>query len=663
MILINLGSGKDKGSIKKSTNKLITPLASKVATKQLFGVLDIETISIKGQLYPYAIGIAYLKQDKFCEKYLYLDLDSSKTLEDRSSELLKRACEYIDLKLKGYTIYTHNLGSFDGYFILKPFLNYFGPYKLLIDTSHTIISINLPGDITFKDSLRILPLSLEKLGKLFETKHRKLEFDHTTATISNIEKPLFKVKLISYLQNDCLCLLEVLIKASRIINDMFGVDLHDSYSTSSLAFLVYRTKYINTEYIPTLPLWLDKIIRTSYRGGSVDVYKVIGNRAHYYDVNSLYPHGICNDMPFDYLGFKYKPDLDKFFGFAYAYITVPKGTKVPLVPIKAENGSLFYPTGRLSGLFFSEELKIFISQGYKVFTLYGYEFSRKEDLFTKYVEDIYNLKVKVGESLKNNINKSATDRSLYLIYKLLLNGLYGYFGRNPDTLTVIFINYEQTIDLRITHRVIDQITITDDLYLTVADTMPDKTLCSENDVSYIEAIIKTPLQHPIKTNVAICSAITSYSRIQMALFKTLPNNVLLYSDTDSVFLIYPLDPKYISPTVLGLLKDELEGEVITEFLFLEPKLYYYKTPTKEVIKARGVKEGYMTRELMYKLYQGETVNFVFPRLYKSFEKLNIHEKTINYSLKMQFDRKIRVYNTNGKLIAYQPKHMHFKFFK
>lgn len=642
-------------STKKGARKLITPLPPKTESKQLIGAVDIETTTVEGKLIPYAIGIAYLKDGQVCEKYFYINLiDKDNSLQDRSSELLKELCVYIESNLRDYTLYTHNLGKFDGYFLIKPFLKHFGPYDLLVDKSYAIISITLPGNIIFKDSIRILPLSLAKLGNLFKTEHRKLDFDHTTATESEICKSSFRVNLELYLQNDCLCLLEVLIDASKIILDKFKVDLHDSYSTSSLAFIVYRTIYITTPYIPTIPIWLDKIIRTSYRGGSVDIYKVMGNQAHHNDVNSLYPHGMCGDMPFEYLGLKHKVDLNKFFGFIYADISVPIGTKVPLVPVTSEDGSLFYPTGDISGLFFSEELKIFIKQGYKVTTTTGYEFS-KADLFTKYVKEIYEFKLEAGKSLK--ANKTDAKGSIYLIYKLLLNGLYGYFGRDPNTLTVIFLNHDQLIDLGKSHNLIDSSRILDDIYLTVAETIPDKTLCSNNGITYYEAISKIPNRYHIKTNVAISSAITSISRVVIAFFKTIPNNELIYSDTDSVFLTYPLDPKYISPDILGIIKDELEGEVITDYLFLQPKLYYYKTPNKCIIKARGVKEGSITVELIHKVHRGETVNFEFTRLYKSFITQTVSEKTINYSVKLNFNRKIPIYDDEGMLIAYKPKHI------
>jgi len=647
ILLISSPLSSNKSKI-RNIYKAITALNPKDICKTQIGVIDIETVVINGKLYPYAVGIAYLKDGNKVVKTFYINLsirNGDQSTEYRSNEIFKLVCAFIKSNLTGYTLYAHNIGKFDGYFIIKPFLTYFGPYRLLVDKAHAIISMNLPGDIIIKDSYRILPESLKTLGILFETEHQKLEFDHTKVTVRKIRKGVFRAKLLSYLHNDVICLLEVIMKASEMMLHKFNVDIHDSYSTSSLAFRVFRTKYMMRNHIPVLPLWLDKIIRKSYRGGSVDVYKVISDQAYYYDVNSLYPHGMCNDIPYEYLGFKLKPNISKFFGFGFAIISVPKNVKIPLVPIQAEDGSLFYPTGYMRGLFFSEELKLFVKQGYNVKILYGYEFS-KADIFSNYVKDLYEL-------------KATTTGPIQKLVKLLLNGLYGYFGRNPNTLTASFLTCDQSKLLMKTHRIYDILELDDNIILTISDTIPDKSLCNENGISYVKALKFSNYHNPVKTNVAICSAITSYSRIHMAQFKTMSDNDLLYSDTDSVFLTKPLDPKYVHPTTLGMMKDELKGEIIKQCLFLEPKLYYYKTDTLEVIKARGVKRGYMTIEMIHQLHLGETIHFKFNRLHKSFANITIKEKTVNYSLTRNFDRKEPIYNSKGLLIAYRPKHISF----
>jgi hypothetical protein len=76
----------------------------------------------------------------------------------------------------------------------------------------------------------------------------------------------FREEVFQHLHNDVMCLLEVITKVAKIMLDKFHVDLYDCYSLSSLAFIIFRTNYLMQSHIPTLPIWLDTIIRTSYRG-------------------------------------------------------------------------------------------------------------------------------------------------------------------------------------------------------------------------------------------------------------------------------------------------------------------------------------------------------------------------------------------------------------
>lgn len=55
-------------------------------------------------------------------------------------------------------------------------------------------------------------------------------------------------------------------------------------------------------------------------------------------------------------------------------------------------------------------------------------------------------------------------------------------------------------------------------------------------------------------NIAIASAITAYGRIFMSKFKNNPEIILLYTDTDSIFILSPLSPDLVSDTALGQMK-------------------------------------------------------------------------------------------------------------
>jgi hypothetical protein len=73
------------------------------------------------------------------------------------------------------TIFAHNLGGFDGYFLYKGLLNHYNPDYIssLIDDTNSFISIKNNDTPLIEwfakgiDSLRIFPISLDKLCKMF----------------------------------------------------------------------------------------------------------------------------------------------------------------------------------------------------------------------------------------------------------------------------------------------------------------------------------------------------------------------------------------------------------------------------------------------------------------------------------------------------------------
>ena len=75
--------------------------------------------------------------------------------------------------------------------------------------------------------------------------------------------------------------------------------------------------------------------------------------------------------------------------------------------------------------------------------------------------------------------------------------------------------------------------------------------------------------------------ITANARKMISKFKNIPNNPLIYSDTDSVFLPKELDSIFIGKN-LGEMKLE---NIITKGIFLGKKLYAYRNIQNEVIIA------------------------------------------------------------------------------
>lgn len=381
-------------------------------------VFDIETVHEDKSFIPYAIGI----RSSSLNKIFYITDYEEKDFVSRSKFMMKDFISFL-INCTGSsnkTIFAHNLGNFDGYFLLKGLLENNIKVNLLIDEQNAIITLNFKNvkgkTITFKDSLRILPSSLKDLSLIYDVEYKKLDFAHSAVTLDQVlYSKTFKDYLVLYLKSDLLSLHEILLKSSKFINDEYKVDLLSCFSTASLAMMIFRTQFLKNE-IETLPRYYDKIIRESYFGGIVNVYKPHGKNLYYYDVNSLYPFAMLKDMPGLFLGVKKNVNLDTFFGFVKAQIKVPKNTKYPFAPYRTEEGNLITPTGKWTGLYFSEELKDFVRRGYKVTPLVGYEHERIQ-LFNDYVDHFYNLKKNTKGSERLVYHQAFVKWSLWILWK------------------------------------------------------------------------------------------------------------------------------------------------------------------------------------------------------------------------------------------------------
>lgn len=107
--------------------------------------------------------------------------------------------------------------------------------------------------------------------------------------------------------------------------------------------MIFRKKFLKNS-IPILKRNLDSLIRNSYFGGSSDYFYKYGENLKYYDINSLYPFALLNDMPLKFLGTHTGMKLEDTFGFIGAVITSPKNV-VPLL-LHQQEGKRIHPTAK-----------------------------------------------------------------------------------------------------------------------------------------------------------------------------------------------------------------------------------------------------------------------------------------------------------------------------
>lgn len=413
----------------KNTNlNVIKPLKTPQSVhKMKIGAIDIETIDFNGNQIPISISFSYNVNDKTFTIFKLIDsdlliIDSNKAVKLLWLNFME---ELNSLNLNKCIIFSHNLGSFDGYFIFKGLLELpdidISKVNSIIDDFHKFISIDIlwkDSKFIFKDSLRIFPVSLQDLCKLFEVEGKLHKYNPLYNKIELFGDINLLNQFIEYSKQDSISLLKALLKAQNIYISEHEVDIASIWNTATLSLKIFRQKFLETN-IPILSNKLDSIIRHSYIGGSTDYYFKYGENLKHYDVNSLYPKAMCNPIPLEFLnvcdGINVK--LEDVFGFAEARIIAPDNIEIPLLPFKVDNETL-HPCGSWIGVYFTEELKTVVKYGYKVELIKVYNFS-KSNIFYNYIHFFYN-------------NKKYSTGPLRFIAKMHLNQLYGYFGRKKN---------------------------------------------------------------------------------------------------------------------------------------------------------------------------------------------------------------------------------------
>lgn len=603
-------------------------------------------------------------------------------------------------------IWVHNL-SFDGIFLIK-YLNLlceksptFKKYKVesAIDSNNKFIYIKLvvPGNISkrpgifknyvFLDSYRVFPYPLKELGETFKA-------DTTPSGEKGEYNPLYNnyYKLTEHGKEGVLfkefkeyALTEVLYysmaEAQYIYFYSYEIDITKVVSTSTLAMKIYLKNYLPKKYksIPKLKPSQDAFIRSSYHGGSTDIYKKYGENLYYYDVNSLYPM----KQPLPVKINEFIEDIEKlehFFGFCTAKITCTKDVAIPILPRRTKEiygaGVHSHPTGEWTGIYFSEELKAAKKLGYKIIPLNGYEFE-KGYLFNDFIDHFYNIKKNSSGSIK-------------AIAKLCLNSLYGFLGRSISTLKTLSIkNKDISIYLSIC-KIKNIVKINKSKSLLLIDNGLPGDKYSPLNLKHIsnQGITLNPKKgdklHKIlkkvihnkknnffqpQVNVALASAITAYARIYMQQFKTkewMPH--IYYTDTDSIFIDKPIDPSMIGPE-LGLMKNEMEGISrallpgagyqgrIDRAYFLGLKQYAYQytdlqgeTMTKSTFA--GVKKNSLNWNNIIDLSKGQEISYMKENIFST----NLNKLNVNVTNKMEY--KLRVKLPEGKSLEgnnYMPR--------
>nr|YP_009693752.1 hypothetical protein [Inonotus obliquus]BBN21278.1 hypothetical protein [Inonotus obliquus] len=564
--------------------------------------------------------------------------------------------------------YAHNSAQFDLIFIVKHLLQREGVsltpnYK---DGKFLSIKIiyNLNGEkykLTLFDSILLLLSGLDNLSHKFSIDSHKTIYPYYFPNENNLdyigEVPAYKYfddKKVSlddynnykskfnnnwslknetnnYCLNDCIVLHKIMLKFRELMLKYFRLDIIKCPTAASLSMRVFRTNYLDDKIIPNLPINIYNILVESYYGGHVDLYipesnsdftvteilSKIKNKdtndlevVNSYDINSLYPSVMKDNLfPTELVGY-FKGDItlmDEYqvkFGIYKVKVSVADSIKHPILPLHNEGKSI-YPTGNWIGWYTSIEIENALQLGYKFEILDGFIFDT-DDLFSKFVTDLYNLRLQYPKNHPMNY-----------ILKILMNSLYGRFGIDPNLISYKFIHKNE---------------FNSSAYDDWSD-FGEFILVGYKDKS-----------NRIFSNVAVASAVTSFARIKMSAVKNRDDLILLYTDTDSAYIIGKLPDDLVSSTELG--KFKLEDSYF-KFIGLAPKVYgTLNQDGIEKTKVKGFKDKISLENLEKLLVESSHTVLKHEKWFKDMNKGLITVKISPYDLKVINNKRLSVFENN-----------------
>ena len=368
------------------------------------------------------------------------------------------------------------------------------------------------------------------------------------------------------------------------------------------------------------------------RTGAVALHAMAGEgeEIRYVDVTSLYPYVNKNCVyPIGHPSIFTNPrnqDINDYFGLALVDILAPPNLFHPVLPVRSGNKLTFplcsacvkieqskamlersdvcdhTPKERmLRGTWCTPEIKKAVEKGYtvlKIYEVWNFEPNqRREGLFRKYVNTFLKLKqeasgwpAEVGddpekrqdyianylrhENIQLEPEKIAKNPGKRSTAKLMMNSFWGKFGERQNKPKTVTITQPSQLYP----------------YLFLSNfALHNLRICTED---VLEAVF-TEIQHNVipstKTNIFVAAFTTAWARLKLyEALDTLKEQVLYY-DTDSVIYRWkPGQPSIPIGDYLGEMTDELQGDVIKEFVSGGAKNYGYRTRQGlSVCKVRG----------------------------------------------------------------------------
>jgi hypothetical protein len=371
-----------------------------------------------------------------------------------------------DFKYRDHDVYAHNLGAFDGLFLpawleknsswtsykVVPIQSRIQtievwrftpsrPRRSREDRKRADLKDRKMGVVRFLDSFRVMPISLDKVIKMFKLRPEgegKLEVDYGMPEWE-------REKWDAYNKVDTVELFNAMKKYQSLIVDDLGGEV--GITAPSTAVKLLRRKYMpegmkiyrNIHFTECKDEACDgcahEFIRTAYFGGRTEVYQFRGE-GWYYDVNSSYPFSMKKPMPIgemettgeneDFTGYTYGTD---YVGFVRCTVEIPKDCYLPPLPMPLD-GKLKFTVGRFSGTWDWCELQALKQVGGKILHVEKAVWIRAKKFLIDFVDQLYSMRNKKAADFDEGRSETA---------KIMMNSTFGKFGMEQDRMEMIIL--------------------------------------------------------------------------------------------------------------------------------------------------------------------------------------------------------------------------------
>lgn len=360
---------------------------------------------------------------------------------------------------------------------------------------------------------------------------------------------LNNVKIINYFLNS-------LHNKFKKINFNFN----NLYSISSISLNLFQKKFNNYKLDMCHKQKFDQMIRPSFFGGKCEIY---GNpfdneKILHFDFNKMYKQSMLENFPcgkHKILTNNLNLEVPGFYSIEFE-----SNLEYPILPHrKLDNNKLMFSNGKMTGIFFFEEILLFLNNGGKINKInYGITYENYFPVFKNFINNLDYL----------------NDNEFSFFYKLTINSLFGRMGMDLSDTYSYIINFEDYHFYNNKYQIINTAIINNIALITLklnSQVIKDFNIKKKN----------------IKSNISIASAITAKARIrlykaQQILLKS--EFRLLYSDTDSIFVAYN---KKINKNDLSFFDWKIDYDIL-DAVFISSKSYALKYLDKEIIRIKGL---------------------------------------------------------------------------